>query len=78
MFGIKKNLTQKFIEGNNEERIEYSNQNELKKDKLKNAQNADNNFIFYGNDNKFTKQLEIYAKLKDAKNINEMPNKKNK
>ena len=78
MFVKKKEITQKYIEENNEEIIEDLSQNEPKKEKLKNSQNVDNNFIFYGSDNKFTKQLEIYAKLKDTKNVNEILNTKNK
>ena len=78
MFGKKKEITQKFIEENNEEIIDDLSQNEPKKEKFKNSQNAENNFIFYGSDNKFTKQLEIYAKLKDGKNANEILNTKNK
>ena len=78
MFGKKKEITQKFIEENNEEIIKDLNPNGPKNEKIKNSQNVDNNFIFYGGDQKFTKQLEIYAKLKDTKNANEILNIKNK
>ena len=78
MFGKKKEITQKFIV-ENEDELEYDYENEPKRDKNKNAQpkNTDNNFIFYGSDNKFTKQLEIYATLK-GKNTDEIQNSKNK
>ena len=77
MFGKKKEITQKFIV-KNEDETEDSNSFEIKGEKNKNSvqDNADNNFIFYGSDNKFTKQLEIYATLKDY--ANEKPNSKNK
>ena len=79
MFGKKKEITQKFIV-KNEEDIEFGNANESKKEKNKNVQQkgSENNFIFYGSDNKFTKQLEIYATLKGQKNTNEILNPKNK
>ena len=79
MFGKKKEITQKFI-GKNEEEIEKYKKNEPKKEKNKTIQqkNLDNNFIFYGSNNKFTKQLEIYATLKGQKNTNEILNPKNK
>ena len=78
MFGKKKEITQKFIV-ENEDELDYYDENEAKKEKNKNAQpkNADNNFIFYGGDNKFTKQLEIYATLK-GKNSDELQSSKNK
>ena len=68
MFGKKKEINQKLL-GKNEEEVEKDNSVEPKKDKNKNTQikNTDNNFIFYGSDNKFTKQLEIYATLKTIK-----------
>lgn len=79
MFGKKKEITQKLLV-NNEGELEDYNQNEQKKEKNKNTQpkNADNNFIFYGSDNKFTKQLEIYATLKGTKDTNEIQITKNK
>ena len=67
MFGRKKEITQKFIEKTDEQdnsKIKV----ESKKDKLDNSlqsKNADDNFIFYGSNNKFAKQIEIYATLKD-------------
>ena len=79
MFGKKKEITQKFI-GKTEEELEDFSQNEQKKEKIKgiNPRESDNNFIFYGSDNKFTKQLEIYATLKGTKDLNEIQNPKNK
>ena len=79
MFGKKKEITQKFL-GKNEEELEDFSTNEPKKEKNKNIQqrDSDNNFIFYGSNNKFTKQLEIYATLKGTKNPNEIQNTKNK
>ena len=68
MFGRKKEITQKFIEKTDEQdnsKIKV----ESKKDKLDNSlqsKNADDNFIFYGSNNKFAKQIEIYATLKDT------------
>ena len=67
MFGRKKEITQKFIEQTKEE-VEINNDNdEPKKEKIEdNLQPKDSdNFIFYGENNKFSKQLEIYATLKD-------------
>ena len=67
MFGRKKEITQKFIEQTKEE-VEIKNDNdEPKKEKIEdNLQSKDSdNFIFYGENNKFSKQLEIYATLKD-------------
>ena len=77
MFGKKKEITQKFIVINEDEQ-EDSNSIASKGEKTKNSgqDTADNNFIFYGGDNKFTKQLEIYATLKDYEK--EKPNSKNK
>ena len=79
MFGKKKEITQKFI-GKAEEELEDLSQIEQKKEKTKNInpRESDNNFIFYGSDNKFTKQLEIYATLKSTKDLNEIQNPKNK
>ena len=76
MFGRKKEITQKFIVKQEEELADLTNV--PKRDKTKNSiqDNADNNFIFYGSNNKFTKQLEIYATLKE--NSNEIQNSKNK
>ena len=67
MFGRKKEITQKFIE-KTDEQDNSSIKDESKKDKLDNSlqsKNADDNFIFYGSNNKFAKQIEIYATLKD-------------
>ena len=67
MFGRKKEITQKFIE-KKDEQDNSSIKDESKKDKLDNSlqsKNADDNFIFYGSNNKFAKQIEIYATLKD-------------
>lgn len=65
MFGRKKEVTQEFIEktnGNQENSKE-------KMDNLLDFKDSDN-YIFYGEDNKFSKQFEIYATLKDSnKNI---------
>ena len=77
MFGKKKEITQKFI-GKSEEELEDFSTNEPKKEKNLQHKDSDNNFIFYGSNNKFTKQLEIYAKLKDPKISNEINNPKNK
>ena len=76
MFGRKKEITQKFIVKQEEELADLTNV--PKRDKTKNSiqDNADNNFIFYGSDNKFSKQLEIYATLKE--NSSEIQNSKNK
>ena len=80
MFGRKKKITQKFIARNDEEDNDENNQNEPKKEKNKNAltNNSENNFIFFGSNNKFSKQLEIYATLKSTKDSNENLNPKNK
>lgn len=80
MFGRKKEITQKFIVRDDEEIDDVNNQNEPKKEKNKNAliNNSENNFIFYGSNNKFSKQLEIYATLKSTKDSNENLNPKNK
>ena len=78
MFGKKKEITQKFI-SKSEEEIDGDSSNSLKKGKTKNSgqDSADNNFIFYGSDNKFAKQLEIYATLKEYSNlIQDSKNKK--
>ena len=70
MFGKKKEITQKFIAKPKEE-TDQDFSTSPKKDKARNSVqgNADNNFIFYGSDNKFAKQLEIYATLKEYSNI---------
>ena len=80
MFGKKKEINLKFLGKNEEEELEDVNSGNPKKDKNKNTQikNTDNNFIFYGSDNKFTKQLEIYATLKSIKDQNEIRIAKNK
>ena len=65
MFGRKKEVTQEFIEKTN------GNQ-ENSKEKMDNPLDFkdSDNYIFYGEDNKFSKQFEIYATLKDSnKNI---------
>ena len=61
MFGRKKENTQKFIEKDN------SGQ-EDSKEKMDNPLDFkdSDNYIFYGENNKFSKQLEIYATLKDS------------
>ena len=70
MFGKKKEITQKFIAKPKEE-TDQDSSSSPKKDRARNSvqDNADNNFIFYGSDNKFAKQLEIYATLKEYSNI---------
>ena len=70
MFGKKKEITQKFIAKPKEE-TDQDSSTSPKKDKPRNSvqDNTDNNFIFYGSDNKFAKQLEIYATLKEYSNI---------
>ena len=70
MFGKKKEITQKFIAKPKEE-TDQDSSSSPKKDRPRNSvqDNADNNFIFYGSDNKFAKQLEIYATLKEYSNI---------
>ena len=80
MFGKKKEITEKLLRKDEVELDDYG-PDEIKKEKSKNTQpnnNTDNNFIFYGRDNKFTKQLEIYATLKSLKNEKEIDNPKNK
>ena len=80
MFGKKKEITEKLLRKDEVELDDYG-PDEIKKEKNKNTQpnnNTDNNFIFYGRDNKFTKQLEIYATLKSLKNEKEIENPKNK
>ena len=67
MFGRKKEITQKFIEKTDEQE-NLKIKDESKKDKLDNylqSKNSDDNFIFYGSNNKFSKQIEIYATIKD-------------
>ena len=56
MFGKKKEITQKFI-GKSEEELEDFSTNEPKKEKNLQHKDSDNNFIFYGSNKKFTKQL---------------------
>ena len=59
MFGRKKQITQKFIEkADGQEKI-------IKDDTKRERMDSDDNFIFYGSNKKFSKQLEIYATLKD-------------
>lgn len=68
MFGRKKEITQKFIAKTNEQ-DNLDIKDVTKEDKLGNplqSKNSDDNFIFYGSNNKFSKQLEIYATLKDS------------
>jgi hypothetical protein len=68
MFGRKKEITQKFIAKTNEQ-DNLDIKDVTKEDKLDNplqSKNSDDNFIFYGSNNKFSKQLEIYATLKDS------------
>ena len=68
MFGHKKEITQKFIEKANDERENPEEKDEPKKEKIENRLNSkdSDNFIFYGENSKFSKQLEIYATLKDS------------
>ena len=70
MFGKKKEITQKFIAKPEEEKDQESSISP-KKDRPRNSiqDTGDNNFIFYGSDNKFSKQLEIYATLKEYANV---------
>ena len=70
MFGKKKEITQKFISKPKEE-TDQDCSTSPKKERAKNSvqDNKDNNFIFYGSDNKFAKQLEIYATLKEYANV---------
>ena len=68
MFGHKKEITQKFIEKANDERENPEEKDEPKKEKIENPLESkdSDNFIFYGENSKFSKQLEIYATLKDS------------
>ena len=68
MFGRKKEITQKFIEKANDERENPEEKDEPKKEKIENRLDSkdSDNFIFYGENSKFSKQLEIYATLKDS------------
>ena len=68
MFGHKKEITQKFIEKANDERENQEEKDEPKKEKIENRLDSkdSDNFIFYGENSKFSKQLEIYATLKDS------------
>ena len=68
MFGRKKEITQKFIE-KTEKQDNLKIKDDSKKDELDNylnSKNSDDNFIFYGSNNKFSKQIEIYATIKDS------------
>ena len=68
MFGRKKEITQKFIEKTKDNLNNSEEKEELKKEKIDNTFDSkdSDNFIFYGENNKFSKQLEIYATLKDS------------
>jgi len=68
MFGRKKEITQKFIEKTNDEQENSEEKDEPKKEKIENSLESkdSDNFIFYGENSKFSKQLEIYATLKDS------------
>ena len=68
MFGHKKEITQKFIEKANDEQENPEEKDEPKKEKIENRLDSkdSDNFIFYGENSKFSKQLEIYATLKDS------------
>ena len=68
MFGHKKEITQKFIEKANDEQENQEEKDEPKKEKIENRLDSkdSDNFIFYGENSKFSKQLEIYATLKDS------------
>ena len=79
MFGKKKEITQKFIVKTDEELKDFST-NDPKREKTKNSIQAsdDKNFIYYGTNNKFLKQVEIYAILKDDSiKSKEVPKAKN-
>ena len=68
MFGKKKEITQKFINNTNENPQNPEEKVDPKKGKIENLESNDSdNFIFYGENKKFSKQLEIYATLKDSK-----------
>ena len=69
MFGKKKEITQKFIVKTDEELEDFSS-TDPKREKTKNSiqSSDDKNFIYYGTNNKFLKQVEIYAVLKDDSN----------
>ena len=66
MFLKKKEISEKFIEKFDEE-IKDAPSNSPKKDRTKNISkdNARNNFIFFGNDNSFEPEIEIYFTLKN-------------
>jgi len=68
MFGRKKEITQKFIEKTNDDQENSEEKDEPKKEKIENPLESkdSDNFIFYGENSKFSKQLEIYATLKDS------------
>ena len=68
MFGRKKEITQKFIEKTNDVQENSEEKDEPKKEKIENPLESkdSDNFIFYGENSKFSKQLEIYATLKDS------------
>ena len=80
MFGRKKEITQNLIfDSKNEEDpqdINSQGKEKTKQPQTTNNNNTDNKFIFYGNDNKFAKQLEIYATLKGTENITSSKNKR--
>ena len=79
MFGKKKEITQKFIVKTDEELEDFSS-NDPKREKTKNSiqSSDDKNFIYYGTNNKFLKQVEIYAILKDdSDKSKEVPKAKN-
>ena len=79
MFGKKKEITQKFIVKTDEELEDFSS-NDPKREKTKNSiqTSNDKNFIYYGTNNKFLKQVEIYAILKDDSiKSKEVPKAKN-
>ena len=68
MFGRKKEITQKFIEKTKDEQENSEEKDEPKKEKIENPLESkdSDNFIFYGENSKFSKQLEIYDTLKDS------------
>ena len=73
MFGHKKEITQKFISKSDKESDTTSSKTDSKKEKEKNNKlvqsRESDNFIFYGSNNKFAKQIEIYATINNSQEI---------
>ena len=69
MFGRKKEITQKFIENAKDNEENDNEKDESKKEIMETTLKSkdSDNFIFYGENSKFAKQIEIYAQLKDPK-----------